>query len=233
MSRGRLIHSFWYCVGWLWGSSFPHWFPNCGALSCSPCWISELNRDIREHGDGNSMFRFGNFIFRICYIWNLSFWIFSIFKLSNFTICNLENVKVGNVKFGNVEFVHFRYWHLWVCNFEFHKISNFKHTRHVFHISNFPNYKTYKFKKWGTQTFQAHHNFKFLDVICWFKDVPIFFVFSKSFGDKYGVRGSRIGFIFGCSRNHPKNIATCPEIKISHLGIIKTRTPKNTLKNQE
>ena len=49
----------------------------------------------------------------------------------------------------------------------------------------------------------------------------------KYFGDKYGVRGSRFGLIFGRSRNLPKSIATDQESLINHLGIIKT--PKNPI----
>ena len=44
----------------------------------------------------------------------------------------------------------------------------------------------------------------------------------KYFGDKYGLRGSRFGHMFGRSRNVPKNIAIGQESLISHLGIIKT-----------
>ena len=49
-----------------------------------------------------------------------------------------------------------------------------------------------------------------------------------------GSEGPYLGPFWGSSRNDPKSIAICPEVKISHLGRI--RTPKNhqnTLKNQE
>ena len=48
----------------------------------------------------------------------------------------------------------------------------------------------------------------------------IFLYFLKCFGDKYGVRGSRVGNIFGRSRNVLKSIAIDQESLISHLGII-------------
>ena len=48
-----------------------------------------------------------------------------------------------------------------------------------------------------------------------------FLVFFKYFGDKYGVRGSRFGDLFGRSKNIPKSIAIDEESLISHLGIIK------------
>ena len=52
------------------------------------------------------------------------------------------------------------------------------------------------------------------------KDVPIGFLYClKYFGNKYGVRGSIFGHIFGRSKNVPKNIAIDQESLISHLGI--------------
>ena len=60
-----------------------------------------------------------------------------------------------------------------------------------------------------------------------FKTSHIFLYSLKYFGDKYGVRGSRFGHIFGRSRNVPKNIANDQESLLSHLGIIKT--PKNSI----
>ena len=67
------------------------------------------------------------------------------------------------------------------------------------------------------QTSQRFHNFRFADMkIIFPKAVPtIFFYCLKYFGDKYGVRGSKVGYIFG-------SVAICPGIKFSHLGIIET-----------
>ena len=56
-----------------------------------------------------------------------------------------------------------------------------------------------------------------------FKDVLIFpCIFLKYFRDKYRVRGFKFSRLFGSSRNHPKSIAICSGVKISHSGIIKT-----------
>ena len=56
----------------------------------------------------------------------------------------------------------------------------------------------------------------------------------KYFGDKYGVRGSRFGHVFGRSKNHPKSIAIDQESLISRLGIIETpKNPHNYIKKQE
>ena len=63
----------------------------------------------------------------------------------------------------------------------------------------------------------------------------MFFLFIlKYFGDKYGVRGSRFGYIFGRSKNVPTNIAIDQESLISNFRIIKTpNKPIIILKNQE
>ena len=58
--------------------------------------------------------------------------------------------------------------------------------------------------------------------------------FVRYFGDKYGVRGSRFGIIFGRSKNVPKSIAIDQESLISDFGIIKTpKNHKNYFRNQE
>ena len=58
-----------------------------------------------------------------------------------------------------------------------------------------------------------------------------FLYFKKYFGDKYGVRGSRLSGFVGSSGNHPKNIAIDQEVKISHCAI--NKTPIIILKNTE
>ena len=62
-----------------------------------------------------------------------------------------------------------------------------------------------------------------------FKDTPIVVLyFLKYHGDEYGLRGSIFSHFFESSRNHPKSIAICPGIKISHFGII-TPPQKKTI----
>ena len=56
----------------------------------------------------------------------------------------------------------------------------------------------------------------------------------KYIDDKCGVRGSRFGHIFGCSKNVPKNTAIDQESLISHLGMIKTlKTTRIAVKQNE
>ena len=50
----------------------------------------------------------------------------------------------------------------------------------------------------------------------------IFLYFLKYVGDKYGVRGSIFGHVFGRSKNGPKNIAVGQESLICHSGILET-----------
>ena len=89
-------------------------------------------------------------------------------------------------------------------------------------VKTFENRKIQKMKRPGTQTFHNFQNFIFSDMkIIIFKDAPICFLyFSKYFGDKCGVRGSRFGHIFGRSENHPKSIAIDQESLISSLRIV-------------
>ena len=56
----------------------------------------------------------------------------------------------------------------------------------------------------------------------------------KYFCNKEGDRWSIFGHIFGSSKNDPKHIAICPEVKVSHL--VKNNTPTtqtNTLENTD
>ena len=71
--------------------------------------------------------------------------------------------------------------------------------------------------------------------IIWSKDVPTFpCIFCKYSGDKYGVRESRFGHIFGRSKNHPKSIAIDQESLINHFGINKIpQNPNHYIKNKE
>ena len=64
---------------------------------------------------------------------------------------------------------------------------------------------------------------------------PYVFLYSlKSFGDNYGVRGSRFDHMFGRSKNIPKSIVIDQESLISYLGIIKTPNKLNEyIENQE
>ena len=86
-------------------------------------------------------------------------------------------------------------------------------------------------KLWYVYLLKNQH-FRFSDMKqIRYKNVPIFLVLLKCFGDKYGVRGSRLGHIFGRSKNDPKIIAICPGVTISHLGIIKTSQKLIIIKN--
>ena len=110
------------------------------------------------------------------------------------------------------------------------EITNFLH----FKISRFQNKQMFgiqdrnrQFKKLGKHTSQQFQNFRFSDMKNkMLKNVPIFScIVWNIFRDKYGVRGSRFSQSVGSSRNHPKSIAICPGVKISHFGII--QNPQN------
>ena len=111
-----------------------------------------------------------------------------------------------------------------ISNFQMFKLQTFKFQLLQFPICNIANFQfsnlsflNLKLSIFGTYTFQIVQTFR----SC-FNDVPIFFLYSlQHSGDKYGVRGSRFGDIFGRSRNHPKSIAIDHESLISHFGIIK------------
>ena len=102
-----------------------------------------------------------------------------------------------------------------ILHFQISKNNKFRN----FKIPKLPTCKVSKIhiKKLGTQTFQTIHNFRFSDMKN-VKGVPSTFLDSlKYFGDKYRVRGSTFNRFVGSSRNHLKNIATCPGVKISHF----------------
>ena len=114
-----------------------------------------------------------------------------------------------------------------MSKFEISKFQSFRLQMVKFQIYNVQNCQLSKlifqsFKKLGTQTFKKKQNSIFSNMeIILFKDVPILFLyFWKYFGDKYGVRGSGFGHMFGRSENNPKNIAIERESLISHFGII-------------
>ena len=73
---------------------------------------------------------------------------------------------------------------------------------------------------------QRHLNLRFSYMENKFQGCPtVFLYFSMYSGDKYMVRGSRFGHIFGRSKIHPKSIAIDQESLISHFGIIETPYP--------
>ena len=116
-----------------------------------------------------------------------------------------------------------------VSNFQSFKASKFKIPKLQF--STFRNFENGNSKsevaEWytGIPTFSDFQVLRYENKL--FKDAPIFFLYLlKYFRDKYGVRGSRFGHMFGRSRNVPKSIAIDQEALICDLGIIKT--PKKT-----
>ena len=136
------------------------------------------------------------------------------------------------------------------CNFQVFKLEipiiNFQYS--TFQISNFqlPNMFQNRILQLSKYGFTKFHNFKVSKIKVRYTDLPTFSDFQilryeilfqgcphhflylfKYCCDKYGVRGSIFGHIFGRSRNHPKSIAIDHESLISHLGIIKT--PKKTI----
>ena len=101
-------------------------------------------------------------------------------------------------------------------------------------MSTCSNFQTFEFRKCknpkfqkktnGTTTAQTIQNFrlqdmKTIDFQGRSHHIPDFL---KYVGDKYAVRGSRFGNMFGRSRNHPNSIAIDREALISQFGIIKT-----------
>ena len=85
-------------------------------------------------------------------------------------------------------------------NFQFFKLSILKLSKIIYH---FQKIECQTFKKLGTQTFHNVQNFRFtyMKIICSRMFPKCFLYFVQYLGDKYRVRGSTFGRLFGSCRN--------------------------------
>ena len=134
-----------------------------------------------------------------------------ILKLS-ISKCSFSNFKFSHLQISSLQFVF-----LPLLNFQVFQIANCQAPYFRFPVSNSKCPKR--------QVHRPSNIFRISDSQLWYfpRTPPYFLVFvQKENGDKYWVRGSRFGHIFGRSTNVLKSIAIDQESLISHFGIIKT-----------
>ena len=132
-------------------------------------------------------------------LWLHCWWVLGILKFPNFQFPDLHLLDV----------------HFW-SQIRIVWFSNSK-TSPILQFSNY----NFENKKLGTHTFRQFQIFWFSGMknMSQGRSHELACIFQNIFGDRYGIRGSRIGRCFEGSRNHPKKIAIDQESLIGHLEI--------------